>query len=141
MNAIDRLGLLAELEDSHCELNHGPGTDNRDFPAVDYIVIPFGYHLDEVREVAARELVIPVCADCAEALCGEEWTLLYCFECNSSQWVCRKYARMRYRHHILWLRGCPECSYEFGGLYFNEITAFPDDEAMFLKAQLRLSAA
>jgi len=141
MNAIERLQLLAELDGEHCELNHGPDTRGEDFPAVDYIVIPFGYKIDEAQEVAAREMVIPVCAECAEALTGEEWTLLYCFECNSSQWVSRKLAKNRYRHHILWLRGCPDCSYEFGGLYFNEINGFTDKEAAFLKLQAKLSAA
>ncbi len=141
MNAIDGLQLLAELEGEHCELNHGPDTRAEDFPAVDYIVIPFGYKIDEVQEVAARELVIPVCAECATALSGEEWTLLYCFECNSSHWINRRLAKNRYRHHILWLRGCPDCSYEFGGLYFNEVNGLADERAEFLKIQAKLSAA
>ena len=53
-------------------------------------------------------------------LIGEEWTLLYCFECNASRWVNRELAKNSYRHHILWLRGCPECNSAFGGLYFND---------------------
>ncbi|MDH4321627.1 MAG: hypothetical protein OEV73_09050 [Desulfobulbaceae bacterium] len=121
MNAIDKLHLLAELGESHCELNHGPGVDNKDCPAVDYIVLPFGYHDNEVVEVTARELVVPVCSECAEALSGDDWTLLYCFECNSSHWVYRPLAKNNYRHHLLLLRGCPECTNEFGGLYFNDL--------------------
>ena len=120
MNAIDRVALLAELEHAHCELNHGPNTKAEDWPAVDYIILPVGYKENGVTEVTVRELVIPVCAECLEALQGDEWTLLYCFECGHSQWVYRKLARMAYRHHVLWLRGCPGCTGEFGGLYFND---------------------
>jgi hypothetical protein len=66
-------------------------------------------------------MVIPVCRECVEALQGEEWTLLYCYECNENHWVFRKLARNQYRHHILWLKGCPDCTGEFGGLYFNDL--------------------
>jgi hypothetical protein len=120
MHETDRLGLLAELPNECCELNHGPGTRREDFPAVDYIVMPFGYHENEITEVSVREMVIPVCRECAAALSGEEWTLLYCFECCSCQWVARAFSKNRYRHHILWLRGCPHCAQQFGGLYFND---------------------
>jgi len=120
MNAIDKLGLLAELDHAHCELNHGPATRSEDYPAADFIVLPFGHREGEVVETSARELVIPVCAECLGALLGEEWTLLYCFECAASRWVYRPLAKNDYRHHILWLRGCPDCSNAFGGLYFND---------------------
>ncbi len=121
MDAIDKMHLLADLAQSHCELNHGPDIDNKDHPAVDYIVLPLGYEDNEVVETTARELVIPVCGECAQAIAGEEWTLLYCFECNSSHWLHRQLAKNKYRHHVLWLRGCPDCSNEFGGLYFNDV--------------------
>jgi hypothetical protein len=127
MNAIDRLQLLAELENGFCELNHGPGTDSRDYPASDYLVMPMGYQENPHVEVAAREMVIPVCAGCIDALLGDEWTLFYCFDCCSSQWVHRQLARFNYRHHLLWLRGCPECTTEFGGLYFNDFWESPDE--------------
>lgn len=126
MHETDRLRLLAELTTECCELNHGPGTRRADFPASDYLVLPFGYHESETSEVAVREMVVPVCHECATALLGEEWTLLYCFECCSSQWIHRGLARNRYRHHILWLRGCPHCTNEFGGLYFNDFKALTD---------------
>jgi len=120
MNAIDKLHLMAELGESHCELNHGPGSDNKDWPAVDYIVLPFGHRDNELIEVVGREMVIPVCGECAQALVEDEWTLLYCFECNSSHWVFRQDARNDYRHHVLWLRGCPDCTNEFGGVFFSD---------------------
>lgn len=140
MNAIDRLQLLAELETGSCELNHGPGTRSQDYPASDYLVMPVGYQESPVIEVATRELVIPICTDCVTALLGYDWTLLYCFECCSSQWVYRKFARFDYRHHILWLRGCPECTNEFGGLYFNEYRAIAD-EVLFLRHDSGVLAA
>lgn len=140
MNEIDRLQLLSELSHEFCELNHGPNTRKEDHPASDYIVMPFGYAEDETTDVAAREMVIPVCAECAKALLGNEWTLFYCFECCSSQWVCRKFSKNRYRHHILWLRGCPHCASEFGGLYFTDLSCI-SDSAYFLGEQIDILAA
>ena len=140
MNEIDRVHLLAELVNERCELNHGPETENIHFPASDFLVLPMGYAEDSVQEVCVRELVVPVCFDCAQALCGDEWTLFFCIECCSSQWVYRKLAKNRYRHHILWLRGCPDCTYAFGGLYFNDITAITG-EPEFLTHHARMNAA
>ncbi len=140
MDAVDKLGLLAHMAEEYCELNHGPDTGNEKRAAVDYIIQPFGYTVNDIEEVAVREMVVPVCEDCIEALQGDEWTLLYCFECCSSQWVCRKFAKNRYRHHILWLRGCPECSMEFGGLYFTDLKAIADNP-LFLRWVSTSSAA
>ena len=121
MDEIDKIQLLADLEEAHCELNHGPNTNPEDFPASDYITIPFGYEENSIKTVTVRDLVIPVCADCIEALIHNEWTLLYCFECSQSRWVYRKLGKNNYRHHVLWLRGCPDCTNKFGGLYFNDV--------------------
>lgn len=140
MNDIDRLQLLADLVEEHCELNHGPGTRGEDYPATDYIVLPFGYQQDEMLDVCVREVVIPVCHECVRALLGNEWTLLYCFECNESRWVYRGLAKNRYRHHILWLKGCPDCADTFGGLYFNDTPAVVG-EVEFLMQMAKLSAA
>nr|MBF0221466.1 hypothetical protein [Desulfobulbaceae bacterium] len=119
MDAIDTVRLLAELDGEHCGLNHGPDTNPEEHRACDYVVIPFG---DTTKEIATteRDLVVPVCLECVQALVGEEWTLLFCFECNASRWVYRQRAKNQYRHHALWLRGCPDCSNEFGGLYFTD---------------------
>lgn len=127
MDAVDRMGLLAHLEEEYCELNHGTGSHHEKCPAIDYIIQPFGYSVNDIEEVAVREMIVPVCVDCAEALQGNEWTLFYCFECCSSQWVYRKFAKNRYHHTILWLRGCPECSEEFGGLYITDLKAITDN--------------
>ena len=127
MHETDRLSLLAALVNESCELNHGPDTEGLKIPAFDYLVLPVGYSKGSTTDVCTREMVVPVCFDCAQALMGNEWTLIYCFECCSSQWVCRELAKNRYRHHILWLRGCPDCSHEFGGLYFSdEVSGYLD---------------
>ena len=120
MDAIEKVQLLAELDHEHCALNHGPDTNPIDYPAVDYIVMPIGYEENAVEDVSVRELVIPVCAECLKAIVEEEWTLLYCFECSENHWVHRELAKNNYRHHVLWLRGCPDCSGKFGGLYFTD---------------------
>jgi hypothetical protein len=119
MDTIDAVRLLVELEGEHCGLNHGPNTRAEDYQACDFIVIPCG---DTKKEIVTpeRDLVVPVCQECAQALIGEKWTLLYCFECNASRWVYRQQAKNQYRHHALWLRGCPDCANKFGGLYFND---------------------
>jgi hypothetical protein len=127
MDAVDKLGLLAHLEEEYCELNHGPDTEHEKRAAVDYLIQPFGYTVNDIEEIAVREMVVPVCPDCVDALQGNEWILLYCFECCGSQWVYKKFAKNRYRHNILWLRGCPECSMEFGGLYFTDLKAIADN--------------
>jgi hypothetical protein len=120
MNDIDQIRLLADLDEEHCELNHGPDTNPEEYQATDYLILPIGYREDSIQSVTVREMVIPVCFDCTQALLRDEWTLLYCFECSHSRWVYRPWAKNSYRHHILWLRGCPDCSNEFGGLYFTE---------------------
>jgi len=119
MEAFDKFHLLAELNDASCGLYHGDN-GGRETAAVNYLVTEFGYRENNMTAVAVRKLVIPICYDCNQALVDNEWTLLYCFECASSRWVLRKRAKNNYRHNILWLRGCPECSNEFGGLYFND---------------------
>ena len=115
MNATERLVLLAELEGEYCELHH-----KNKHHAVDYIVQPFGYRESEVVEVEKYERVIPICKECQALMCNNDWTLLYCFSCGESRWIHRPTAKNKYRHNILWLRGCPECSGQFGGLYFSD---------------------
>jgi hypothetical protein len=139
MDAIDKVILMAELSNEHCSLNHGPGTGSDKISAADYVVMPIGYAENDVQDVAVRQLVIPVCFDCALALKGDEWTLLYCFECANSRWICRKLAKNNFRHHILWLRGCPDCTNEFGGLYFTDVSAC-GAEAVLAVNEVRVAA-
>lgn len=126
MTEADEIGLWADLSNRFCELNHGPDTKNEDFPAATYIVIPIGFKKGAQTEMMIRDRVIPVCYDCASSLLGDEWTLLYCIECCCNHWIHRDCARMKYRHHILWLQGCHKCTGsvdEFRGLYFNDFPA------------------
>ncbi len=116
---ITALGLQAELAHSSCHLNHGP-RDLGPHAAVDYLVLPLGKQEAHGTISARSELVIPICKDCLEGLSDEAWTLLYCLDCNESQWVLRQLSRMRYRHNVLWLRGCPKCGGQFGGLSFSD---------------------
>lgn len=122
---IELLAAAADVAESYCELNHGPDTKQEDFPAVNAFIVPLGRQLSEVEFQEERKLVIPVCQDCADALQGEAWTLIFCLECSASQWVLRELAKNSYRHHVLWVRGCPECTNKFGGLYFAD-TDFPN---------------
>ena len=121
MDRFEKLRLLAELATTHCELNHGRGTKGEDYPAIDYIVVRVGYKEDDGEKVSVRKLVIPVCSECAQSLAGDEWTLLYCTLCGNSRWIYRQLAKLKYRHHVLWLRGCPDCTKEFGGLHFADL--------------------
>jgi hypothetical protein len=120
MDQFDRLALLAELDHEICRLNHGRTETKALHKAHDYLAVPFGDTTKNGKNEAAQELVIPVCLECIEALQGEEWTLLFCIECGESRWVFREAAKNNYRHHVLWLKGCPECANELGGLYFND---------------------
>jgi hypothetical protein len=114
MNAIEKLRLLAELVDAHCELNHGPDTHNEDFPAVDYITIPLGKD-----DTIGNNLVVPVCIDCLDGLQSDEWTLLYCMRCGENHWIFQPLAKLHYmnmntmkHYHAIGLDGCPHCTKE-----------------------------
>lgn len=126
IDEIDALGLQADLAHSHCQLNHGP-RDLEPHAAVDYLVLPIGTKDSTGKISNQSELVIPICQDCLEGLRDEAWTLLYCLDCNESQWVLRELSRIRYRHNVLWLRGCPKCGGKFSGLYFSDPEPLPWD--------------
>lgn len=121
MNDTETLHLLVDLADSNCELNHGDQV-TRTPQAVDYLTLRMGYNADETSE---DKLVIPVCQDCINSLEDDEWTLIYCFECSSSQWVDQKLAKLDYtnrvtgkHHHMIGVVGCPKCSGKLTSLYF-----------------------
>lgn len=139
MDQFDRLILLAELEHEVCGLNHGREKRGVIHKACDYLVLPFGLKTKNKKKAEEKELVIPVCPECIESLRGDEWTLLYCFDCGESRWVFRETAKNSYRHHILWLLGCPECTQKFGGLYFND--DHEETESQLLSGQKLRDAA
>ena len=140
MDAIDTLHLLAELDGGFCELNHGPESHYKEHPATDYIVQPFGYNATDVEQVLTREMIVPVCGECAQALLSDDWTLLYCFDCCSSQWLNRHLTKNRYRHHILWMHGCPECAEELNGLYFSDIKTVMGDPQFLVHDEIAIAA-
>ena len=103
-NAFDRLHMMVELSGSKCELNHGPGCDIPD--AVDFLVQEFS------SPAGNYKVAIPICQDCIDGLASDEWVLLYCITCNSSQWIFKPLARRRYPDgtHLLWMDRCPKCN-------------------------------
>ena len=121
IDEIDQIGLQADLIHTTCQLNHGP-LDRERHQAVDYLVIPMAENSGNDTAEIRADLVIPICQDCIDALQGNEWTLLYCLDCAKSQWILRAAARLNYRHHVIWLKGCPECGGKFRGIYFNDAT-------------------
>jgi hypothetical protein len=113
------LAAVADVGESNCSLEHGPGTNASDYPAVNAFVVPIGRRISEIEAEEVRKLTIPICAECAEGLCSDEWTLVYCLDCCANHWISRVHSKLRYRHHILWLQGCHNCG-GFGGIYFAD---------------------
>jgi hypothetical protein len=87
MNPEEHLVSLSELVESKCQLNHKH--DPRGIPdSTNAIIIPIGYHKSDIEDVATRENMIPVCAECAESLTnGDHWVLVYCLNCCESNWI------------------------------------------------------
>jgi len=106
-DTIKDLDARIELIGQHCFLKHSKFDPAENHPAVDYLCQKIGTD-DEIE----AELRIPICQECLEALLGDEWILFYCVKCNSSQWVCRKYAKYQYPFwlHVKWLDVCPICT-------------------------------
>jgi hypothetical protein len=121
----ETLAAIAELGEAHCELNHGLKNTEK-FDAVEVLIIPMGRQVGEIEYEETHKFYIPICKECAEALTSDEWTLIYCLECTASQWIHRPSARLNYRHHILWVKGCIKCTNQFGGLYFADVENFPN---------------
>lgn len=117
MDAIDKLAILAELDSDHCQLHHGAGTNKEDYKAIDVIVKEFQNEAGH-----SKHLYIPICKYCADKMSDSNWILMYCFECDANRWVDRRMAKQNYspEHSTLWLRGCPDCTGDFGGLYFDK---------------------
>ena len=55
------------------------------------------------------ELRIPICQECENALQGDDWVLMYCIDCNHSQWVCKRLAKHDYPEKVMWVTFCPYC--------------------------------
>ena len=99
-NIIDNL----EISELNCCLDH---KDNIKRQAVEHLCQRF-----KDKHGQIDMLKIPICAECAQALCGDEWVLLYCIYCNRSQWIYRPMAKLQYGKdvHVVWMDICPWCS-------------------------------
>ena len=107
---IEKLALMASLTEETCGLSHGPDPDkDAGKDVVDYISQPLGTDDGDGVMTVQDRLIVPVCRECAESLCGNDWVLLYCLGCNCSQWVIKKLSRRQYTNNILWMAECPEC--------------------------------
>lgn len=105
-DTIDELHARIDIQNEHCHLKHSDEDPAEDHPAIDYLCQGFGF-----GEIETESIRIPICAECVEALLGDEWILLYCLHCNSSQWVKRSLAKYQYPFwlHIKWMDVCPIC--------------------------------
>ena len=117
MDALDRLAILAELTEDFCELHHGANTKKEDYKAIDVVVKEFQNKQGEIKS-----LYIPICQDCMTKMHDNNYILLYCFECDATRWLPRGIAKNKYseEHNTIWLRGCPDCTGKFGGIYFDK---------------------
>jgi hypothetical protein len=105
MDSLDKLGLMADLVNLHCVLNHGPGIEEK-IQAVDYIAIPLG---DIETKKHKDDLIIPICAECAEGMEDPKWVLIYCLECEKSQWIYKPWAKKEYNGNLILTVGCLKC--------------------------------
>lgn len=104
---------IAELDGVSCMLHHGPEhLDDKEHPAVDYLCQGFG---DMVNGIVHSMIRIPVCEECANALYDVNWLLMYCVNCNESQWIDKRFSKKEYAKddHVMFLKWCPNC-YEEG---------------------------
>ena len=108
-NNISNFAAQMELDllEIKCGLNHGCNYEDNPFP-IDYICQPIGNQKLNIKEAVLR---IPVCASCLASLYSEYQLLMYCVECNSSQWIFLPEAKYVYDKDkkIIFLTACPKC--------------------------------
>ena len=113
MTKIDPALIEAKLslKGKTCQLKHSIKDPATNHPAVEYICQPMGYKESEVVDVSVYRFEIRICEECVEALYSDDWILLYCISCRSSQWIFKRLARLTYLEgmHIKWMDECPEC--------------------------------
>jgi len=116
MNNPNWATMAIQLIDQTCELEHH---DKEPHQAVEWLVCPIGLTKTQTNP-EHEQLAIPICQPCADGLTDSNWALLYCINCNNSQWIYKPHARLHYSQQIHWLKGCPKCTNKFEGLYFND---------------------
>lgn len=99
--------MRANLDGQTCALKHSKEDPSEKHIAVNYLVQNIGNQFNTITDT----LSIPICQDCVEALQGNNWVLLYCVNCNRSQWVYKRFAKRYYKNseHVLFLTACPHC--------------------------------
>lgn len=108
--SIDNLTAKLDLIGEKCHLKHGPKNMDIEIPnAVDYLCQYFGFN----KERSITEMLrIPICRDCIAGLYDDDWALVYCINCNSSQWFYKpKVPHIEFHTDVVWLDKCPECEH------------------------------
>ncbi len=108
MDAIEKLGLLSELNGTECGLSHGK-EDVISRPAVDFVIIPMGHKESDIIEVVDDYITIPICEECIKDLDSGDWIVLYCASCNKSVWVIKELAKRSYDSTVNLIKECPNC--------------------------------
>jgi len=111
------LHAIIDLIGEHCHLKHSKEDPAENHPAVDYLCQNFGMETSTDNGHATNDSIvdfsvrIPICQECVDALLGDEWVLLYCVNCGSSQWVLKKYSKLNWPFwlHVKWMDVCPIC--------------------------------
>lgn len=111
MDTTEYIHNVLELQDEICHLKHSVMDPAENHPAVDYLCQHIGHAESEDSSVVDYTLQIPICQECAEALQGDEWVLLFCLNCCKSQWVLRVLAKIMYpkEQHVVFMEDCPCC--------------------------------
>lgn len=107
-NVFNKIMAFAHLTDRTCGLKHSKEDSAKEHPAIDYLCQNIG---NKVTGEYVEQLQIPVCEECVNALSDENWILVYCLECNNSQWIYRPKAKKNYPEGnlVYWLNECPHC--------------------------------
>lgn len=109
MTEADELGIAVKIiSGTECDLRHH---DDEKHLAVNTIVVPMGYKEPDGTYIQKDELVIYICEDCVRKLQSIDWSLMYCFNCCSSQWIYLPLAKRSKEHYnnINWITYCPKC--------------------------------
>lgn len=122
MDPINRLAVTASLETQSCGLRHEKLLITA--PAEDCIVLDIGRDDGIVKEIC-YQLTIPVCKECLDSIVDGRWLLLYCGDCDKSNWVDRWSPKYQNQYgdnyNLVVLLGCPDCTNQSRGTYFINI--------------------
>ena len=102
---LDMFLAAADLENECCVLKHGDAIER---PAVNYLC----QNMKDKNTGEIHQLRIPICEECAEALYDPDWILMYCINCNKSQWLYRTKAKLQHPegNGIYYFDVCPFCA-------------------------------